>query len=100
MAEEKEEVFIVKYKKEILIGLIAFLMMVFIVQNSAKIPFYILWIKIEISTIFLITLFFGMGLLTMYIRYYYILKEKNKKIKELEKQIKGDSTDIAETSKS
>lgn len=91
MTDKKEESFILKYKKEILIGFIAFLMLVFIVQNAEEIQFQIIFIDMKISLIFLITLFYGMGLLTMFIRYHSVLKEKNKKIKELEKQVKEEA---------
>ena len=87
MANEKEENFIIKYKKELLIGFIAVLMLIFIVQNSDEIEFQMLFIRLKISLIFLITLFFGLGMLTVWIRYYFITKEKNKKIKELEEKL-------------
>ena len=92
MTDQKEENFILKYKKEILIGIIAFLMLVFIIQNAEEIEFQILFIRMRISLIFLIALFYGLGLLTMFIRYHFVLKEKNKKIKELEKKVKVEDT--------
>ncbi|MFZ5552059.1 MAG: lipopolysaccharide assembly protein LapA domain-containing protein [Bacteroidota bacterium] len=88
MAEKKEESFYQKYKKEIFIGTIALLTLVFIVQNSEQIPFQVVFFTINISIIFLITFFFAMGALTVWIKYYFTLKEKNKKIKQLEEELK------------
>lgn len=88
MTQEKEESFIVKYRKEILIVLIAILMLVFIVRNSHQIEFYLIFFPVKISVIFLIALFFGLGMLTVWIRYHFSNKEKDKRYKEMEERLK------------
>jgi uncharacterized integral membrane protein len=85
---QKEQSFFAKNKKEILISLIALLMLIFIIQNSAPIEFKVLFFKFPVSLIFLIALFYGMGMLTVWIKFYFVVKEKDKKIKELEERLK------------
>lgn len=93
MAEkEKEESFYKKYKKEIFIGAIALLTLIFIVQNSEQIKFQMIFFSIDISIIFLITFFFAMGALSVWIKYHFTVKEKNKKIKQLEDELKKTGT--------
>lgn len=94
MAEQKEESFIVKYKKELLIGLIAVLMLIFIVQNSQQIEFGLIFFRVKISVIFLIALFYGLGLLTMWIRFHYSNKAKEKRYKEMEELLKKNQQNL------
>lgn len=88
MSQQKEESFLIKYRKEILIGIIAILMLVFIVQNSEEIEFQMIFVRLNISLIFLIALFFALGMLTMWIRFHAVVKDKNKIITDLEKRLK------------
>ena len=84
----KEQSFLAKHKKEVFIVLIAILMLIFIIQNSGSISFRILFFEFPVSLIFLIGLFYGLGMLTVWIRYYSVVREKDKRIKELEDQLK------------
>jgi uncharacterized integral membrane protein len=88
MSQPKEESFIVKYRKEIIIAVIALLMLLFIVFNSEKIDFSLVFFSISISKIFLIALFFALGMLTIWVRNYSLNKEKNNRIKDLEAKVK------------
>jgi uncharacterized integral membrane protein len=86
---DKQESFFVKYKKELLIGFIAVLSITFIAQNSAPVDFWLVFFKINASLIFLLVLFFLLGASLVWVKYYFTLKEKNKKIKELEEELKN-----------
>ena len=88
MTQSKEESFIVKYRKEIVIAVIALLMLLFIIFNAEKIEFSLVFFSISISKIFLIALFFALGMLTVWVRNYSLNKEKNNRIKDLEAKLK------------
>lgn len=94
--QQQEESFIIKYKKELGIGLIAVLMLLFIVWNAKPVEFSLVFFTIQISKIFLIALFFVLGMITVWIRFRASNKEKDKRIKELEEKLKkaesGSST--------
>jgi len=93
--KEKEENFLLKYKKEIFYGIIAIITLLFIVWNSKPQKFSLVFFSIDISPIFLITFFFGMGALTVWIKYHFLMKEKDKKIKQLEEDLKKSGTSSA-----
>lgn len=84
----KEQSFLAKYKKELLIGIITVISITFIAQNSAPVDFWLVFFKVNASLIFLLVLFFLLGASLVWVKYYYTLKEKDKKIKELEEQLK------------
>ncbi len=85
---QQEQSFLVRYRKEIIIAIIAVLMLVFIVQNSDKTRFHLVFYTFEVSLIFLIAFFFAMGALTIWVRYYFLKKEKDRQIEQLEARIK------------
>ncbi|MBX7095577.1 MAG: LapA family protein [Flavobacteriales bacterium] len=88
MSQEKEQSFVVKYKKELLIGLIAVLMLTFIVRNSHQVDFYLVFFKVKISVIFLIALFYALGMITVWLRFHFLNKDKDKKFKQMEERLK------------
>ncbi len=86
---KKEKSFLAKYKKELLIGIIAVISITFVAQNSAPVDFWLVFFKINASLIFLLVLFFLLGASLVWVRYYYTIQEKNQKIKELEEKLKN-----------
>lgn len=93
--KENEENFLLKYKKEIFYGIIGIITLLFIVWNSKPQKFSLVFFSIDISPIFLVTFFFAMGALTVWIKYHFLMKEKNKKIKQLEDELKKAGTSPA-----
>lgn len=86
ITEQKQEPsFWSKYKKEIIIGVIALILLVFIVQNSGEVPFRVIFVTFNVSLIILILFFFALGILTAGVYGHFRRKELKKKIKELEK---------------
>jgi uncharacterized integral membrane protein len=82
---KKEATFWQKYKKEIIIGCIAMILLVFIVQNSGEVEFWLVVTPVKVSLIILILFFYALGILTAGVYGHYRRKELKKKIKELEK---------------
>jgi uncharacterized integral membrane protein len=82
---KKEESFLSKYKKELIIGIIALILLIFIVQNSGEVNFNVVVTSFNVSLIVLILFFFALGMLTAGVFGHFRRKELKKKIKELEK---------------
>lgn len=83
--KEKEASFWSQYKKEIIIGVIGLLLLIFIVQNSHEVEFNMIFTSSKISLIVLILFFFALGMLTAGIYGHFKRKELKKKIKELQR---------------
>ena len=83
-----EPSFISKYKKEILIVLIAILMILFIVMNSGDVMFSLIFWKFPIPLVILILLFFTIGLVSAWVYSYFHRKELRKKVRELESKLR------------
>ncbi len=82
---QKEETFIIKYKKEILGGLIALLSIVFVLMNSQNTVFWFFGLKTEQPLVIFLVVFYALGFLTHFIISYFNKKELKNKVKELEK---------------
>lgn len=89
---QKEESFIIKYKKEILGGLITLLAFTFIFLNYQQVDFWFFG-TMRVRLIILLVAFYGLGFLTHYIFSYFKKKELKNKVKELEKSSGKKETD-------
>ncbi len=84
------------YRKEIFIGIMVILVILFMVMNSQKVEFSMVFFKTEVPLIILILLFSGIGALTVGIYWYLSNRDKKVLITELKKQIdklQGDVKD-------
>lgn len=82
--QQKEESFIIKYKKEIIGGLITILAFTFIFLNYQPVDFWFFG-TMKIRLIILLFAFYGLGFLTHYVFSYFKKKELKNRVKELEK---------------
>lgn len=86
---EKEPSFFAENKKMIVIGVIVLLMLIFIATNLHEVEFSLLFIPIKMPMVVCILLFFFIGAVTAWVYSFYGKKELKKKIKELERKLKG-----------
>ncbi len=87
---QKEESFIVKYKKELLGGLLVLVAVIFFFQNNQETKFWYIFGTATAPLVVFIVMFYALGFATHYIISYFAKKEMKNKIKDLEKGNTGE----------
>lgn len=82
------------YRKEIFMGIMIILLILFMVMNSQKVEFSMVFFKTEVPLIVLILLFSGIGAATIGIYWYLSNRDKKTTIKGLHKQIEKLQKDL------
>jgi uncharacterized integral membrane protein len=79
--------FVKKYRKEILIGIIGVIALLFLIKNADEVTFDLVFFKTDMPLIFLLLLFaaIGAGIVALYWRMNH--KDMKYKIKELQKEL-------------
>jgi uncharacterized integral membrane protein len=78
-----------KYRKEIWVGFLVIVALLFLIWNSDDVTFHLVFFKLEAPLILLLGLFaaIGAGIVAIYWRFSHM--EQKFKIKELQKEIEG-----------
>jgi uncharacterized integral membrane protein len=84
----QEPGFLKEYKKEIVIGVIIILMLIFIFQNMDETIFTLFWVKMRFPLVILILMFFSIGAISVWVYSYFHKKELKRKIRTLEAELK------------
>jgi uncharacterized integral membrane protein len=76
-----------KYRKEILVGLLGLLVLIFLVKNMDDVEFDLVFFKTDMPLIFLLLFFAAAGAGTVAIYWRMDNKDKKFRIRELEKEL-------------
>lgn len=86
--ETQEPGFLKEYKKEIIIGIIIILMLIFIFQNMEQTEFTLFFVKMHFPLVILILMFFAIGAISVWVYSYFHKKELKRTIRTLEAKLK------------
>ncbi len=98
MAEESFLSKVNKYRKEIIVGLLVILLIVFMVQNNQDVTFHLVFTDMQVPLIVLILGFAALGAAIVGVYWMLSVRDKNRTIKDLSKEIL-QMKEFAETQK-
>jgi putative membrane protein len=79
--------FIKQYRKEILIGILMLLVIIFLVQNSDDVEFSLVFWKMDVPLILLLVIWLLIGAVITGVYFFVSNKEMRKEIKRLKKEV-------------